>query len=103
MTSSRNRTASRTVARSRAKSTRPPATKRARLSEPRLQDSYGRARLELRHGAAAEHVVQVADAEQADMIALAWSQRLDPGRAAAVRRTILEAEVPVMLIPMPED
>ena len=61
------------------------------------------ARLELRSGAAAEHMAKVAGAEQADMIALAWSQRLDPGRAAAVRQTILEAEVPVMLIPMPAD
>jgi len=61
------------------------------------------ARLELRSGAAAEHVVKVAGTEQADMIALAWSQRLDPGRAAAVRRTVLDAEVPVMLVPMPAD
>ena len=61
------------------------------------------ARLELRSGAAAEHVAQVARAEQADMIALAWSQRLDPGRAAAVRRTVLDAEVPVMLVPMPAE
>ena len=61
------------------------------------------ARLELRSGAAAEHMAKVAGAEQADMIALAWSQRLEPGRAAAVRRTVLEAEVPVMLTPMPED
>lgn len=61
------------------------------------------ARLELRSGAAAEHVAKVAGAEQADMIALAWSQRLDPGRAAAVRRTLAEADVPVMLIPMPAD
>ena len=59
------------------------------------------ARLELRSGTAAEHVAKVAGAEQADMIALAWSQRLDPGRAAAVRRTVLDAEVPVMLVPMP--
>jgi nucleotide-binding universal stress UspA family protein len=59
------------------------------------------ARLELRSGAAAEHVAKVAAAEQADMIALAWSQRLEPGRAAAVRRTIGDAEVPVMLVPMP--
>jgi Universal stress protein family len=61
------------------------------------------ARLELRSGAAAEHVAKVAGAERADMIALAWSQRLEPGRAAAVRRTVLEAEVPVMLVPMPPD
>jgi hypothetical protein len=45
----------------------------------------------------------VAAAEQADLIALAWSQRLEPGRAAAVRRTILDAEVPVMLFRIPED
>ena len=30
---------------------------------------------------AAEHVLEVAAAEQADMIALAWSQQLDQGRA----------------------
>ena len=59
------------------------------------------ARLELRSGTAAEHVAKVAGDEQADMIALAWSQRLEPGCAAAVRRTILEAQVPVMLVPMP--
>jgi nucleotide-binding universal stress UspA family protein len=62
-----------------------------------------RARLELRSGAAAEHVAKVAAAEQADLIALAWSQRLEPGRAAAVRRTILDAEVPVMLFRIPAD
>ena len=61
------------------------------------------ARLELRSGVAAEHVAKVAGAEQADVIALAWSQRLEAGRAAAVRRTVLDAEVPVMLIPMPAD
>jgi len=59
------------------------------------------ARLELRSGAAAEHVVKVAGAEQADMIALAWSQRLEPGRALVVRRAVLDAGVPVMLVPMP--
>ena len=59
------------------------------------------ARLELRSGAAAEHVVKVAGAEQADIIALAWSQRLEPGRALVVRRAVLDAEVPVMLLPMP--
>jgi len=37
------------------------------------------ARLALRSGAAAEHVAKVAGAEHADMIALAWSQRLEPG------------------------
>jgi hypothetical protein len=58
------------------------------------------ARLELRSGAAAEHVLRVARAEKADMITLAWSQRLDPGRAPIVRRAIVEAAVPVMLVPI---
>ena len=59
------------------------------------------ARLELRSGAAAEHVVKVAGAEQADVIALAWSQRLEPGRALVVRRAVLDTGMPVMLVPMP--
>jgi len=59
------------------------------------------ARLELRSGAAAEHLVKVAGTEQADMIALAWSQRLEPGRALVVRRAILDTGVPVLLVPMP--
>jgi hypothetical protein len=58
-------------------------------------------RLELRSGAAADHVAQVARAERADIIALAWSQRLDQGRAPVVLRTVLEAEVPVILVPIP--
>ena len=58
------------------------------------------ARMELRTGAAAEHVLKVARAEKADMITLAWSQRLDPGRAPIVRRAIVEAAVPVMLVPI---
>ena len=61
------------------------------------------ARLELRSGAAADHVVKVAGTEQADMIALAWSQRLGPGHALVVRRAVLDAGVPVMLVPMPAD
>ncbi|HTX27151.1 MAG TPA: universal stress protein [Streptosporangiaceae bacterium] len=61
------------------------------------------ARMELRSGAAAEHVAQVAAAEQADMIALAWSQQLGQGRAPVVLRTVLEAEVPVILVPIPAD
>jgi hypothetical protein len=61
------------------------------------------ARMELRSGAAADHVAKVAEAEQADMIALAWSQHLDRGRAPVVLRTVLEAEVPVILVPIPAD
>ncbi len=31
---------------------------------------------------------------------LAWSQRLEPGRAPVVRRAVLDAPVPVMLLPL---
>ena len=34
------------------------------------------------------------------MIAPAWSHRLEPGRALVVRRTVLDAGVPVLLVPM---
>ena len=57
-------------------------------------------RLELRTGVAGEHVLDVAEAERADMIALGWSQQLDPGRARTVRRAVLNAVVPVMLVPI---
>jgi nucleotide-binding universal stress UspA family protein len=60
-------------------------------------------RLVLHSGAAADFVVDVAEAEQADMIAMAWSQRLVPGHAAAVRQAVWHAHVPVMLVPMPAE
>jgi len=34
------------------------------------------------------------------MIALGWSRHLDPGRSRTVRRTVRDAVVPVMLVPM---
>src|ERR1035437_9212493 len=60
-------------------------------------------RLELRTGAAGEHVLDVAAAERAHIIALGWSQQLDPGRARTVRRAVLDAVIPVMLVPMAPD
>jgi len=57
-------------------------------------------RLELRCGTAAERVLEVAGTERADLIALAWSQRLGPGRAIIVRHVIRAATVPVMLLPL---
>ena len=35
------------------------------------------------------------------MIALAWSRQLDQGNARVVLRTVMEAEVPVILVPIP--
>jgi len=58
------------------------------------------ARLELRTGTVGQQVVEVAATEAVDLITLGWSQRLDPGRARTVRRTVLEATVPVMLVPL---
>lgn len=57
-------------------------------------------RLEIRSGVTEEHLLDVAEAERADMIALGWSQQLDPGRAPTVRRAVLDAVVPVMLVPV---
>ena len=58
------------------------------------------ARLELRSGSPGEHVVDVAGAEQADLIALGWSQHLDAGRSRTVRRSVLHAGAPVLLLPI---
>lgn len=60
------------------------------------------ASLALRTGTPGEHIVAVADQESVDLIALGWSQRLDPGRAQTVRKTILTATVPVLLTPIPQ-
>jgi nucleotide-binding universal stress UspA family protein len=57
-------------------------------------------RLELRSGAAGDHILKVALREGADLIALGWSQRLDKGRAHTVRQAIAAALVPVMLVPV---
>ncbi len=56
------------------------------------------AALHLRRGAAPEVVADVARSEEVDLIALAWTQDLSPGRAAVVRAA-LAAEVPVLLVP----
>lgn len=58
-------------------------------------------RLRLRSGAPGDSVVDIAAAERADLITLAWSQRLEPGRARTVRHTVARSPVPLMLVPMP--
>jgi nucleotide-binding universal stress UspA family protein len=57
-------------------------------------------RLHLCSGTAAREVVDVAAAEDIDLIALGWSRRLDRGRARTVRRTVAGAAVPVLLVPL---
>jgi nucleotide-binding universal stress UspA family protein len=57
-------------------------------------------RLIRRLGTAADDVVTVAHDTDADLIALAWSQSLDPGRATVVRHTLARSAVPVLLVPV---
>lgn len=59
------------------------------------------ARLRLRRGTPGEQVLSVAAEEDADMIVLGWSQRLDPDRSATVRQSVTEAQIPVLLMPVP--
>jgi nucleotide-binding universal stress UspA family protein len=58
------------------------------------------ARIELRSGIPGDHVVKVATDERIDLITLGWSQCLDAGRARTVRKTVDEAGIPVMLVPL---
>lgn len=58
------------------------------------------ARLELRSGSPGEQVVDVAAEENADLIAMGWSQTLEGERARTVRRSVLDSGIPVMLMPV---
>ena len=55
--------------------------------------------LELRIGEPAEQVLSACDETAADMVVLAWSCSLAPGRAGFVRRVLEQARIPVMLVP----
>ncbi len=56
--------------------------------------------LHLRRGSPAETVIEVAEQEAVDLIALGWSQDLGPGRAAVVRSALADAGIPVLLVPV---
>lgn len=56
--------------------------------------------IRLRRGAPGTAVVEVADAEEIDVIALGWSQNLTPGRAGVVRAVLEHACIPVLLVPV---
>lgn len=64
--------------------------------------AHGGARLELRIGAPGDHVLDVSADLGVDMVALGWSQHLEPGRARIVRHVIEHAGVPVELVPLSE-
>ncbi len=59
-----------------------------------------RVEVRLRAGAPPDTVVEVAAEEEVDLIALAWSQDLSPGRAEVVREVLAHATVPVLLVPV---
>jgi nucleotide-binding universal stress UspA family protein len=54
----------------------------------------------LRAGAPPSTVLEVAAEEQVDLIALAWSQELVPGRAEVVREVLAHAVIPILLVPV---
>lgn len=57
------------------------------------------ARLEMRSGAPGAHIVDVAMAEHADLIALGWAQNLSAGRAHTIRAALANSAIPVLLLP----
>lgn len=60
----------------------------------------GAPRLELRCGPPGEHVIDVAEGEDIDLIGLGWSRDLTAGRARTVRETVARSGVPVLLCPV---
>lgn len=61
------------------------------------------ARLELRLGSPADAVIDLTGRERPGLIALAWAQRLAPGRAEVVSEVLRRGRVPVMLVPVASD
>jgi nucleotide-binding universal stress UspA family protein len=56
--------------------------------------------LHLLVGVPREQIGNVVEQTGADLIALGWSQTLEPGRAAVVQETLTRSPVPVMLLPV---
>jgi nucleotide-binding universal stress UspA family protein len=61
---------------------------------------HDRVRLLRRLGVPADDVAAVAHDAGADLIVLAWSQDLGPGRARVVSETLAHSSVPVLLLPV---
>ena len=61
---------------------------------------HDRVTLLRRLGVPADDVVAVAHDAGADLIVLAWSQDLAPGRARVVSETLAHSEIPVLLLPV---
>lgn len=57
----------------------------------------------LRRGSAPTAVMDVAEVENVDVIALAWSQDMSPGHARMIRSALTSATMPVLLVPVPAE
>jgi nucleotide-binding universal stress UspA family protein len=55
--------------------------------------------LQHRVGVPASEIVRAVDETGADLLVLAWSQNLSPGRARVVERALRECRLPVLLLP----
>jgi nucleotide-binding universal stress UspA family protein len=57
-------------------------------------------RLELRVGPPAEEILTATAVLHADLVAIAWAQILEPGRARIVRHLLARSRVPLLLLPV---
>jgi nucleotide-binding universal stress UspA family protein len=57
-------------------------------------------RLETRVGRPEQYILPVAHDTRCDLIALAWEQRIAPGRASIVRDTLRHGTIPIVLVPV---
>jgi nucleotide-binding universal stress UspA family protein len=57
-------------------------------------------RFETRVGHPDQHILPVAQELDCDLIALAWAQELEQGRARIVRETLRRGRIPIMLVPV---
>lgn len=56
--------------------------------------------IRLRSGSAPATMMEVAEAENVDLIALAWSQDMAPGHARMIRSAVAGTTLPVLLVPV---
>lgn len=56
--------------------------------------------LELRVGPPADEVLAAADALDVDLIAIAWAQILQPGRARVVKELLARSHIPLLFLPL---
>jgi nucleotide-binding universal stress UspA family protein len=59
-------------------------------------------RLELRLGDVVDNTLELASTEDPDVIVLGWRQDLSSQRAQIVRRLLVDARQPILLIPLPD-